>query len=90
MSIWIWTKLEKGSNDDNTYHRNCYTNYPLTEHQITKRIHIRKVSDRALMQIMKKERKSLNIVIKHVFICSNPYIYITVVQEIMKSNTHQI
>ena len=28
-----------------------------------------------------KERKSLNIVIKHVFICSNPYIYTTVVQE---------
>ena len=25
--------------------------------------------------------KSLNIVIKHVFICSNPYIYTTVVQE---------
>ena len=28
------------------------------------------------------ERKSLNIVIKHVFICSNPYIYTTVVQEV--------
>jgi hypothetical protein len=26
-------------------------------------------------------KKSLNIVIKHVFICSNPYIYSTVVQE---------
>ena len=26
--------------------------------------------------------KSLNIVIKHVFICSNPYIYTTVVQEV--------
>ena len=25
---------------------------------------------------------SLNIVIKHVFICSNPYIYTTVVQEV--------
>ena len=25
--------------------------------------------------------KSLNIVFKHVFICSNPYIYTTVVQE---------
>ena len=29
-----------------------------------------------------KERKSLNIVNKHVFICSNPYIYTTVVQEV--------
>ena len=29
-----------------------------------------------------KEWKSLNIVIKHVFICSNPYIYTTVVQEV--------
>ena len=28
------------------------------------------------------ERKSLNIVIKHVFICNNPYIYTTVVQEV--------
>ena len=28
------------------------------------------------------EIKSLNIVIKHVFICSNPYIYTTVVQEV--------
>ena len=28
------------------------------------------------------ERKSLKIVIKHVFICSNPYIYTTVVQEV--------
>ena len=27
-------------------------------------------------------RKGLNIVIKHVFICSNPYIYTTVVQEV--------
>ena len=26
--------------------------------------------------------KSLNIIIKHVFICSNPYIYTTVVQEV--------
>ena len=26
--------------------------------------------------------KSLNILIKHVFICSNPYIYTTVVQEV--------
>ena len=26
--------------------------------------------------------KSLNIVIKHFFICSNPYIYTTVVQEV--------
>ena len=29
-----------------------------------------------------KERKSLNIVKKHVFICSNPYIYTTIVQEV--------
>merc|ERR1719318_2435321 len=28
------------------------------------------------------KRKSLNIVNKHVFICSNPYIYTTVVQEV--------
>ena len=27
-------------------------------------------------------RKSMNIVIKYVFICSNPYIYTTVVQEV--------
>jgi len=28
------------------------------------------------------EINNLNIVIKHVFICSNPYIYTTVVQEV--------
>ena len=31
---------------------------------------------------LKRERESLNIVEKHVFICSNPYIYTTVVQEV--------
>ena len=34
------------------------------------------------MKYILKERKSLNIVKKHVFICSNPYIYTTIVQEV--------
>ena len=34
------------------------------------------------MEKITPERKSLNIVIKHFFICSNPYIYATVVQEV--------
>ena len=31
-------------------------------------------------------KKSQKIVIKHVFICSNPYIYNTVVQEVYNRN----
>ena len=33
--------------------------------------------------------KSLNIVSKHVFICSNPYIYTTVVQEVYNRDRSQ-
>ena len=37
-------------------------------------------------QSSKQLRKSLNIVVKHVFICSNPYIYTTVVQKVYNQN----
>ena len=37
---------------------------------------------RSTRQDLREKKKSLNIVIKHVFICSNPYIYTTVVQEV--------
>ena len=33
------------------------------------------------MNSTKEERKSLNIVIKHVFVCNNPCIYTSVVQK---------